>query len=534
MLSVRRPQARTLGSQGFQISTTKDTLDSPVSDDTYGSNPFLTGTPGSEGSAFEPVPPSPPQIRRKPRTEGNPFVLEALETPKRPTTRGAEKLGSPCDTTQATSLHSPGSRLADERPKKSSSKGAFKHQIKQIKSHLPKAPKVRIGPTTKSSVDLADLAVATICIVPRHGAGIAVGRRPFERMRTSLMLHMVQENHNVGWKKKGVDDEEFGRMKKGKAQVAKLDVALRNCVADEKMCFVEKSQEAVKLAKDALEGLNYDPKSELGRRNITCLKFLSGNYRKVVNGEKKVPSHDGLSLMVVGSAYYALGKFENALSVYQKAGVELMKNIDSSPECALRCAKLFNNLGVAYFEMDEYEKAMRTFQRALGLFQRDGGDDYGAWSAAILDQACIMNNMAYTLIKFKEYEDASELVDASFELQQILPGRNNIMTVSTLSTMAFVYYRMKKYKQSLDTYSACIQLQDKSSMYSESDQVEILQKMIHIAQKVKDHEKRVYLLRTKLVYQQCYLLEDDEEIFETHAELAEALQAFADSGGSSI
>ena len=71
-------------------------------------------------------------------------------------------------------------------------------------------------------------------------------------------------------------------------------------------------------------------------------------------------------------------------------------------------------------------------------------------------------------------------------------------------------------------------------MYSESDQVEILQKMIHIAQKVKDHEKRVYLLRTKLVYQQCYLLEDDEEIFETHAELAEALQAFADSGGSSI
>lgn len=213
--------------------------------------------------------------------------------------------------------------------------------------------------------------------------------------------------------------------------------------------------------------------------------------------------------------------------------------------------------------MNKYEKAMQTFQRALELFHGDAAGDYAAWSAAILDQASIMNNMAYTLIKFKQYEDASDLVDASFELQQILPGSNNIMTVSTLSTQAFIYYRTKKYRPSLDTYSgeilshaasdnasfcfhqysfripsrspiACVQLQDKSPMYSERDQVEILRKMVDICKKLKDHEKRVYLLRCILVYQQCYLVEGDEEIFETHAELARALQAFADSGGTSI
>ena len=71
-------------------------------------------------------------------------------------------------------------------------------------------------------------------------------------------------------------------------------------------------------------------------------------------------------------------------------------------------------------------------------------------------------------------------------------------------------------------------------MCSESDQVEVLKKMADICKKIKDHEKRVYLLRCILVYQQCYLLENDDEIWETNAALAEALQAFADGGGTRI
>ena len=71
-------------------------------------------------------------------------------------------------------------------------------------------------------------------------------------------------------------------------------------------------------------------------------------------------------------------------------------------------------------------------------------------------------------------------------------------------------------------------------MYSEADQVEVLKKMADICKKIKDHEKRIYLLRTILVYQQCYLLEDDEEIFETNKLLADALQGFSDSAGLNV
>eukprot|EP00579_Thalassiosira_antarctica_P001054 CAMPEP_0201874306 /NCGR_PEP_ID=MMETSP0902-20130614/6600_1 /ASSEMBLY_ACC=CAM_ASM_000551 /TAXON_ID=420261 /ORGANISM="Thalassiosira antarctica, Strain CCMP982" /LENGTH=552 /DNA_ID=CAMNT_0048401147 /DNA_START=135 /DNA_END=1793 /DNA_ORIENTATION=+ len=552
MLNVRRPKARTLGSRGFTINTKEDPIiHRPVTDDSYG-NSFVATTPGSDsGSAFEPV--SPPKIQRKVRVKdpttlttlcNSSFDRKSFATPKRTATNGGkEKDRSPCDTTQATSLQSHGSPLADERQKKG--KGAwgksasFKNQMKQIKLNLPKALKtMNRNASKKSSIDLADFAAATICIVPRHGAGIAVGRMPFERMRTSLMLHMVQENQNASWERKVSEDVEGESTKNGKAQVAKLNTLLRNCIADKETCFVEKSQEAVRLAKDTLEELNDGKslaKTELGQRNLACVKFLSGMYREVIRDEKNVHPHDGLSLMVIASAYYALGKFEPALSVYQRAGIELKKKISTSPEYTVHCAKLFNNMGCVYFELNKYEKAMQTFQRALQLFHNENEDNYAAWSAAISDQASIMNNMAYTLIKFKQYDDASDLVDASFELQQILPGNSNAtMTISTLSTMAFIYYRTKKYKTSLDTYSACVQLQGKSPMSSESDQVEVLKKMADICKKTKDHEKRVYLLRCILVYQQCYLLENDDEIWETNAALAETLQAFADGGGTRI
>lgn len=401
-------------------------------------------------------------------------------------------------------MHSPhASPLAEEREIKAGKNGwgksaSFKNQIRQMKKSLPKVLKSARPARKGGSIDLADLAVATIYIAPRHGAGIAVGRMSFERMRTSLMLHMIQGNHNAMWEKKVSDDEMAANAGNGKVQIAKLNVLLRNCIADEDSCFVEKCQETVKLAKDTLEvcvcvrlpagssycsapvlccmafhsypdrisceyqelnanGKSSLEKNELGQRNLICVKFMSGMYREVINEEKQIPAHDGLSLMVLAGAYYALGKFGEALSVYQRAAIELTKKIATSPEYVVHCAKLFNNMACVYFEMRKYEKAMQTYQRALQLFHNENEDNYAAFVSAILDQAAIMNNMAYMLIKHKQYDDASDLVDASFELQQILPdGTDKTLMISTLSTMAYIYYRTRKYKQSLDTYSGMI------------------------------------------------------------------------------
>lgn len=273
---------------------------------------------------------------------------------------------------------------------------------------------------------------------------------------------------------------------------------------------------------------------------MTCLKLLSGMYRDVVSSYEASYDHDdGLTLMVVASAYFAMGRFDTSLAIYQKAGAKLRDMISKDPECIVHCAKLFNNMGVVYYEMKKYEKAMQTFQRALQLFHEENEENYSYWVSAIMDQASIMNNMAYTLIKFKQMNDASDLIDASFELQQLLPDNlnvtaNSIMTVATLSSMAYIYMRTKKYKPALDTYTACAQLQAKSNIHGDRDKVDILKKMVKITTKVKNEEKRVQLLRCILLYQQTYLTEEDEEIWETNAQLGEALQSLAEMDAISV
>lgn len=238
-----------MGSRGYDITT----------NDSYG-NPFITRTPGSgsgHGSAFQPV--SPAKIERGVRADDS-NVLDLL-CKNSYAKYGKSILGSPCDKTAAMSLQSLDTLPSEkERQRKdgtvwAATNATVKSHIKQMKMNIPKAMKsMKVGSSRKSAVDLADLAVATICVVPRHGAGIAVGRMPFERVRTSVMMHMIHENRNSPCAADDVGDDVTGEAsKKGKAQIAKLNALLRNCIADDGSCFVEKAQEAVKLAKNALE-----------------------------------------------------------------------------------------------------------------------------------------------------------------------------------------------------------------------------------------------------------------------------------------
>lgn len=545
-----RPKAVTaVVGTGFTVKTSNELFhDSPITDGSYDDNPLATPqTPCTPGSAFEPV--SPPRIRRKRNSRdfnpfdspapANKFTSNPFDTPGKMSSNG-----TPCDTTHELSLPSNTSSLltneiAVKKQESSLQWGgrengsqSLKSQIQMMKLSMPRSFK---SSPKSAPVDLANLAVSTICLAPRLGAGIDQGRQPFERMKTSLMLNMHQECQGSE-----SCDPPQGNTKKGKFHVAKLDHLLRNAVASHESCFAQKSQQTSIYARETATQLEAQnaikslTKNELGKRNLTCCKFLAGSYREIINDEKSKPTKDGLALMTVASSHYALGKYESALSIFQRAGIELKKKISSKPEYVIHCAKLFNNMGVCYFEMNNFEKAMLTFQRALHLFH-DGAETNEIWIEAIADQTIILSNMAYLLIKCKQFDDASDLIDASFELLQILPdSKKSVMLVSTLSSMAFVYYRTRKYKASLDTYSACVQLQDKSYLYDESDQVELFLKMSDICKKQKDYEKRIYLLRCVLVYQQCYLSEDDEEIEETNNALAEAVQKFADAGGTNI
>ncbi len=207
----------------------------------------------------EPV--SPPKIKRTTRAGGSAFtspsgtvsfdpIKTTFVSPKRKVLESnKDDIATP--ETQATSMQSY-STPTKEKEKKKESTGAWgknsmlRKQIKHLKKVLPKVMKSMTHGShkKKTATDLADITVATLCLVPRNGAGMNSGRLSFERMRTSLMLHMIQHNKNIMWGNpylKESDHEKKGSSEKG--HFAKLNKLLNDCIADDKTSFVQKSQD---------------------------------------------------------------------------------------------------------------------------------------------------------------------------------------------------------------------------------------------------------------------------------------------------
>ena len=76
---------------------------------------------------------------------------------------------------------------------------------------------------------------------------------PFERMRTSLMLHLMQEIKTKSWKKQEVAADGKKDRLDQEVVVSKLNNMLFDCIANKESSFVDKSQDIVKVAREAVE-----------------------------------------------------------------------------------------------------------------------------------------------------------------------------------------------------------------------------------------------------------------------------------------
>ena len=119
---------------------------------------------------------------------------------------------------------------------------SLRKKINGMKKIIPKMVNAMNG-TAPKNVDLTDLTIATLCLMPRNGAGMEQGRKCFERMRTSLMLHLIQQQGNGTWAKQDPANYEGEKARKQKGQIAKLNNLLHDCISDTEASFTEKTQD---------------------------------------------------------------------------------------------------------------------------------------------------------------------------------------------------------------------------------------------------------------------------------------------------
>lgn len=119
------------------------------------------------------------------------------------------------------------------------------------------------------------------------------------------------------------------------------------------------------------------------------------------------------SMLNIGNAYRAFGKLEEAMECYQTVEVIYDQDLD---EYDFRFASLYNNWSLLYQEMEEFVYAKKALYKALAIVS--------LYSEAKIEQATTHTNLAVTLLRLGEVEEAEKHLKQGMEIYEEDGGKD--------------------------------------------------------------------------------------------------------------
>ncbi|MFH0930311.1 MAG: sigma 54-interacting transcriptional regulator [Candidatus Zixiibacteriota bacterium] len=150
----------------------------------------------------------------------------------------------------------------------------------------------------------------------------------------------------------------------------------------------------------------------------------------------------GLALNGLGVVYWTLGEFNKALNCYNKSLIifEELKEENS-------LATVYTNLGLLSRSKDKAREALKYFEKALYVKQKYG---------VIADLSFLYNNIALTWENLYEWDKSLEYHLKSYELKEKMGDQKGL--ANTLTNLGLVYLRRGALNKSLESHSKALKL----------------------------------------------------------------------------
>ncbi|MDJ1183383.1 tetratricopeptide repeat protein [Roseofilum casamattae] len=148
------------------------------------------------------------------------------------------------------------------------------------------------------------------------------------------------------------------------------------------------------------------------------------------------------SLTSLGIAYYSLGEYQKAIDYHQQS-LQICEEIGDLSGIAAS----LNNLGSAYDSLGEYQKAIDYYQQSLDIF-REIGDRSGI--------AASFNNLGSAYDSLGEYQEAIDYYQQSLQIQQEIGDRSGI--AKSLGNLGNAYDSLGEYQQAIDYYQQSLDI----------------------------------------------------------------------------
>jgi len=170
-----------------------------------------------------------------------------------------------------------------------------------------------------------------------------------------------------------------------------------------------------------------------------------GFHQKSLEIQQKIGdrNREGLSLLNLGNVYNSLGEYEQAIGFHQKS-LEIQQEIGDRNREGLSLM----NLGNAYNYLGEYQRAIDYLQRSLKI-QQEIGDHYGEGSS--------LNNLGNAYNCLGEYQRAIDFYQKSLEIQQKIGDRYG--EGSSLNNLGNTCNFLGKYQQAINYFQKSLEIQ---------------------------------------------------------------------------
>lgn len=155
--------------------------------------------------------------------------------------------------------------------------------------------------------------------------------------------------------------------------------------------------------------------------------------------ERTVPF--ATALLNVATACRAAGRPEDSLEYYN----DILKIYgDNIPGSDMRLASLYNNMSLAWKEMNDYEKSCAFLEKALSIVGQNENTE--------IEEAITRSNLATSLMKMNKLTEAINHIEISIGIFEKSEGPRDFHYSSALSAMGEAQFRLKNNEKALEYY----------------------------------------------------------------------------------
>ena len=144
----------------------------------------------------------------------------------------------------------------------------------------------------------------------------------------------------------------------------------------------------------------------------------------------------------LGLAYHNKGEYDKAIEYYQKA-IAIDKKFygEEHPEIAID----YNNLGLAYRNKGEYDKAIDYYQKALAIDKKFYGEEHP-------DIAIDYNNLGAAYDSKGEYDKAIDYYQKALAIDKKYHGEEHPNIATRYNNLGLAYHNKGEYDKAIDYY----------------------------------------------------------------------------------